>query len=257
MIPMSELFPRVHDILWRMLRPMHYRDLTKQALEELDYPESELYRAKEDVREKLLEAGQRGLGYFGRPHCLGYAKAWFEKTTPGFFNETHEGIVLPVSASAAKDAGKELAMRKDFLRTKHADSERRWEGASRGFVIEKIVSDYFRREFPEQFKGPDNEGKWESYCNHDFKLLVNGIWCEFDVAGPDGEGRFGNVTSKPKCPFHLIAEFTDDGWSVILRGWKKGADFCQQKFSSWETLPICRLVVSLNCEKYRIPIEIN
>jgi hypothetical protein len=102
----------------------------------------------------------------------------------------------------------ENKMRAPHMMTKYADTPARKAGRLRGLIIEHHVSGWFRENFPDNYREPDNYQKWTEKCAHDFKLAINGKTYKIDVSGPRKDGSFGNYSRKPKTgvDFHILAK---------------------------------------------------
>ena len=99
--------------------------------------------------------------------------------------------------------------RKDYMYTKFTTQEepKRAAGRIRGLIVEQHITDFFKTNYPENYKEADNFEQWEKPCNHDFKLeLSDKKVITIDVSGPQANGKFGSYPLKPKgCDFHIIA----------------------------------------------------
>ena len=90
--------------------------------------------------------------------------------------------------------------------TKFADNEKRKSGQLRGLVIEHHLRAYITERMPDRVVPPDNEGKWEQFCNHDFKIKTAAGYLLVDVSGPKSNLTFGAYSQKPTgCHYHILA----------------------------------------------------
>lgn len=253
-VPMGALFRACCDVLWRELRPIHYADLARLAVESIGYVPSEVdgQRTKEDVREKLLEARARGTFYTHGPHFCGAMRDWFREPQRLLFNPDEvasDRHLIPASLSASGTACLEAVMRCRTMLTKVADTPARWIGLTRGLMIEQHVSDYFRREWPEHWAPPDNAGRYDRPCEHDFKLEVPDRLLRVDVMGPRRDGTFGTPSGGGKRPADLHVLASIEGNAVRINGFYTGEALSEQ-MSPWTTQPFSRLAVWLNCFKH-------
>jgi hypothetical protein len=108
------------------------------------------------------------------------------------------------------------------------------------------VAGWFERKWPGLYRAPDNHGRWETPCDHDFKLDVGDRTYKVDVAGPDRVGKFRMHPRKPKADLHLLCRI--DGKDVVWVGVETGHAFA----GVGEADPMLvtsphRMVVWLNC----------
>jgi len=251
-ISMKDLFPVCVKILDREKTPIHYLKLTAMALEqEMDVflPKPDFMKNAENVREKLLCSGQRGTFYVGSPFCMGALRHWF-KTNQLQFNA--DWITIPGSAQAGANGAFESLMRSRHM-VIHNPSLRNTEllnrSRSSGLVLEHHVNEWFKESYPTLHLPPDNQGRWESPCNHDFKLLINGNPILVDVSGPDWNGNYGKRGRKQKADVHLLCKIA--GKDCIFEGVVSGKDFSESVIPITAFSPTAFLVW-LNCHKEQI-----
>lgn len=225
-LPFDEIFPVCRKILDQELRPLHYTDLTERGLKQLGLTRQDVnwQRQIEDIREKMLLAGQQDTFYIGKPHCLAGVRWWFESDQLRLFNPTL-GIIIPGNATAGANGAFEALMRDPWLKTKtHAPDERRLRARANGFVLEKHVAHWFQARWPGFYQPPENKGQWEKSCDHDFKLNIKGNVAKVDVTGPRLNGYYGNPgQGKHSTHFHLLCEIV--GQDVVWRSVYKGQDY--------------------------------
>lgn len=250
-LPFDTVFPVCRKILDRELRPIHYRELTEKALGQLGLTIKDVHwqRQIEDVREKMLEAGRYETFYIGHPYCLAGVKWWFKSDQTMLFNPT-EGIIIPGNAQAGADGAFEALMRDPYMKIKtNAPTDRIAKGRASGLVLEKHVAYWFKSKWPMLYVPPDNEGQWTQWCDHDFKLKVNGQIARVDVSGPRQNGLFGNPgQGKRGVDFHLICEIT--GQDILWRSIFRGDSYKSSIFPDGETSGGFwpeRMIVWLNC----------
>lgn len=251
-LSMLDTFPACVSILERELRPLHYSELTKMALAAVGKnPAQVLWRKEiENVREKLLCAGQRGTFYIPSPFCMGALRHWFKLDQLSFNLET---VVIPGNASAGVAGGIEAWARSDYMEVHNSALKNTHYLKSlrvKALVLEKHVSEWFRENYPEFYSEPDNHGNYERWCNHDFKLSVYGKTYRVDVAGPDRNGDYGHRGKKPKTDVHLLCRLVGKNclWDAVVRG----DGFSQTVIPETATSPTAFLVW-LNCAKNNIP----
>lgn len=247
-VPQCELFQECAMVLEESLRPMHYRDLSLQAIKRLGYRESQvsMFRVIEDVREKMLVKGRFGTGYLGKPHCLAFKKQWFKTAQLEMFHV--DSVLIPSSAMAGFNGALEALMRAPHMlqRSTRANLYVRNQAIARGLVIEKHVAAWFRASWPEFFCKPNNQSNWRKPCPHDFKLKVGGRTLEIDVAGPNRHGVYGNVFGKKRVDLHLLCRMVNDGivWEGVVTGRNFNAHIVPEN-----SLSPKRMVVWLNTLK--------
>ncbi len=251
-VPMPTMFPACVATLEEGLTPLHYAELTEQALDRLGVPKVAVswHRQIEDVREKLAEAERLGTAYTGDPHCLVFLRSWVQRDeSPRLFNNEKPVIIINANFPSSEDACVESLMREPYMLTKtNAPRERRVRGLARGMLIEHHVKDYFRRHWPAFYAEPDNERKWEQRCDHDFKLLVGDKLCKVDIAGEHLNGHFGSSPGKRGVNIHVMAKLYGD--RLVLEGFSPGAHFvAREQMDWWDASPIQPLLVYLNCQK--------
>lgn len=246
---MPALFRACVEVLADSLSPWHYADLAAEALRRLGLAADAdtLRRAKEDVREKMLEAGRFGTAYTGPPHYLAVLSRWFPSAQRELLNPATEPIIVRAHAGWAIDGCLEALLRSKHMVTKIADTPARWEGMARGMILERHVAGWFRDQWPDSWAPPDNAGRWREWCNHDFKLRLYGRAYLVDVMGPLRDGMFGLPAGGGKrlVDLHVVAR--QRGADVAICGFQHGKALAE-RFGEEETIPICRLAVRLNCE---------
>ncbi len=248
-LPMPTLFRSCREVAEACIAPLHYTELTRLAFERLGVSKDRVNwsRQIEDVREKLLVAGQHGFGYVGSPHCLAYLKEWVSQQA--MLNPLSP-IRLSANLEASERAVFEGLLRK-FLDKTGARPETIARSRARGLLIQEHVRSWFTAKWPKMVLPPDNEGEWERPCDHDFKLNVNGRVLRVDVAGPRATGDYGRPQGggKKGTDVHIIASIVDD--SVAIHGFVPGRGFADT-FTAWDTQPICRMAFWLNCAKLQL-----
>lgn len=278
-ISMKSLFPECVAELEEVCSPVPYTELTRRALRRLGAdPTAERVRLNaEDVREKLLQEGRRGTIYIcsnslkkidgtrrrvakpgeirveseGRDFRYAAMRDWFCKAGEQFINPESSMASkrrIPGDAMRGIEGAFVLAMRKDWLQTKNpsADPRARWTGAARGYVIESHIRAFFQESWPLFYMPPDNEGKWDRWCDHDFKLrLPSGVVLPVDAMGPDQHEWYGGDHKRPTA-IHICAKV--DGPDVVIDGWMPGCEI-KIPFPADQTEPMYRLFAWLNCAK--------
>lgn len=254
-LPMSEMFSTCYKILKRKLVPIHYATLTEMALAEQGLSKSDVHweRQIEDVREKMLQAGRYETFYTGRPLCLAGIRWWFENEQQRLFHPT-DGITIPGNATSGADGAYEALMRDPYMQKKtSAPDDRIARTRANGLVLEKHVARWFKELWPRFYLPPDNEGQWKRFCDHDFKLKVDGKTYQVDVSGPRLNGQFGNPgQGKRKTDFHLICEIT--GQDVAWRSVYQGKDYQGVILPEGGIYPE-RMIVWLNCRQNQVDYE--
>ena len=252
--PMMELFQACSEVLDQAKVPMHYRELTLASLQRIDYDKAKVNwsRQIEDVREKMLLAGRFNTFYTGRPlGCLAAKRDWFE--TGRFFATVNQEQIIPIDPSIVESVAYEALMRVPHMlqRNLYASQERRNAALARGFTIEFPVRQHFREQWPEFYKPPANEGIWERWCDHDFRLEVGPYNWKIDVSGPDQNGQYSNP-GKRTADLHLLCR-KDDGhilWEAVERG---------ERFQGIVPLGFAKsplvFTVFLNCYKHGLPYD--
>lgn len=235
-------------------RPIYYIELAGMVLTHLEWNfDADLKRAvAEDLREKILEAGQQGLGYSGKPHYL----AWFKRWLPAgrtLFSDSK--IPIPITRDAALMAAIEGMLRFEHILNKKADGkEAHAARIANGFIIEKTVSNWFRLNWPGAWQPPQNERRWAEWCDHDFRLSLaaSSRVLKVDVAGPGADGLVGvRYGGKPRAELHIIAEGHHLGVAVI--GYETGETFADALRRPIQGLSPEIICVLLNAETRGIP----
>jgi len=241
------LFSACVAILKEKQEPIHYRALADEALVRANMDPWD--KAGERVREKLLLLGasEWGTAYTGTPWCAGVLTEWFPGPQLQLLNSEASSTRIRGNATDAASACFEALMRREHMVDKNpnAAKARRLEGLARGQVIEQHTAQWFRVRWPSLWVPPDNEGQYDMWCDHDFKLMVYGRERKVDVMGPLRHGSFGTPFGggKRRVDIHLIASI--DGPDVVLHGFQPGAEL-DSSFCAEQTLPLSRLSVWLN-----------
>jgi hypothetical protein len=245
---MTELFRKCREVLDQRLIPLHYAELTKLALVECGLTKRDVNwsRQIEDVREKMLLAGQHETFYIGAPYCLAGVRWWFQSEQLRMFHPS-TGVFIPGSAQSGADGAFNALMRDPDLKVKtNAPVPRIKRGRANGFVIEQHVADWFKHYWPKFYIAPDNEGQWKRWCDHDFKLVVDGVAYKVDVSGKRLNGTHGNSgQGKKRIDFHLLCELIDRDvlWSDVRTGATYNKVIISEQGGIWPE----RLIVWLNC----------
>lgn len=248
-ISMKDLFPACISVLDNAKTPLHYKTITNLALKSLGvHPSSvNLIKEIENVREKLLIAGQRGTFYTGAPLYAGALRSWF--VSDAQISMTLDCIEIPGSAKAGADGAFESLMRAPFMVIHNpslANTERLNRARSSGLVLEKHVAQWFQREYPDFFSDAENSGIWTRHCSHDFSLTVAGRKFLIDVAGPDDRGNFGKRGRKSSTDIHLLCRIAGD--SCFFEGVVRGNAY-QTDIDPQQIFSPTAFIVWLNCAK--------
>lgn len=251
LVPLATLKSAAWRVLLRELRPMHYADLARCCLFDLglELPDRDFRKVAEDLREKCLQAGAYGMDYLGQPYCLGFIRQWFVGDT--LINT--DAVRVDLTEDIASRAGGEAALRYPHVLNKYGSPpQRHARRIARGFVVETAVRDVFRDRWPSLYLPPDNDGRYEVPCAHDFKLKTRAHGTlHVDVAGPNADGDWSRSPRKPGADVHIIA--APEGLSVVIHGFMTGSRFTVAAFGPEQTAPITHLFVFLNCEVGRYP----
>lgn len=126
-------------------------------------------------------------------------------------------MFIPHKKNCYDNAVEEVRLRKPYMFTKFAENAKRDAGRIRGIVVEQHISDYMERTYPNNYQNPDNYQIWDQYCNHDFKLVINGETLLIDVSGPKADVTYGAYDMKPKgCDYHIIVRVNGmQSWNNI------------------------------------------
>jgi hypothetical protein len=262
MIPkLPDLRRAVIAVLREYVRPLHYKDLTRLALGRLDLAPKEDVNEKEfrciaeDVREKVLQQGsQHGLGYIGHPECLGYLLEWFPKQT-SLINGYPPEKVVPTTDLCLVASTDALLRHSTILKKSGTDLDHA-KRVARGFLIQHVVADYFRNQWPSLWRPASNAGQFARPSADDFRLYIpsQGRVITVDVAGPHRDGLFGATRGgKPAADLHIVASI-EHGW-VMIHGFVWPDQFQSRRFSTVETQPFVWLRCFLNCEVAGIDYE--
>ena len=254
-ISMRDLFPACVDVLDREKRPIHYSELTETAMRErlgIVAPKRRdgFTKNAENVREKLLMAGQRGTFYTGDPLYAGALRSWFYSDAQ--IELVVDSITIPGSAEAGAAGAFEVLMRDPYMVIHNpslANTERLNKTRSRGMVLEKHVSMWFQRNFPEFYEEAGNFENWSRPCSYDFALTIDGRMYLIDVAGPDQYGLFGKRGSKKPTDIHLMCRILGD--NCALEGVVRGNGY-RASIDPGSIFSPTAFVVWLNCAKHGI-----
>lgn len=243
---MSDFFPVCARILAEAMRPLHYAELTERGLKALEWrcTRATLSSAAGDVREKMLGHRRYGSAYVGRPLCVGILRRWFLPGQLQFLN-TREGVYIPHDPACQEEASFEAVMRIRHMLPKGANDEQHARRVLAGLSIEKHVAGWFRMNFPNQYREPENVGKYEEWCRHDFRVTIGQSIVGVDVMSPSRDGSYRVSPSKPKTHIHLMAE--RDLFNVRLYGFRFGRELVEC-FGPDCIAPISRFIVRLRCE---------
>jgi hypothetical protein len=248
----TDLFPACVNVLAEKLCPMHYKDLTQAAWRKLGYRDYEIqqFRTWEDVREKLPMHGKYNVIYTGKPDCLMAKQDWFTGLQMPLLNP--DFIIIPGSATSGVNGAFESLMRHGSMLNKYnSPEEERNRRISRGMVIEKHVSDWFRSNYPLFYIPPENERQWTKPCSYDFMIKAGNVRLKVDVSGLNADGAYGNKNKK-STDIHLLCRLVDS--SIIWEGIAKGKEFSSTTYPEEATSPM-RMVVWLNCIANNINYE--
>jgi hypothetical protein len=247
-VSMSALFPACINVLNARLMPLHYKTLTQEALKTLgENPNREwLHKDIENVREKLLGKGKKyGTGYTGHPLHAGILQHWLQSTI------TLDVVRIPGSALAGQSAVIEAIYRYPHMITKNplANPHSRIMALSKGLVIQEHVTRWVRSQYGFAYRDPDNAGRWDKPCSHDFQLALNGHTFLVDVAGTSRNGRHEKAKYKQATDIHVLADI--DGCDCVITGITRGSNFTNHM--EWAHIFSPQgFVVWLNCCKHGI-----
>lgn len=248
-LSMRDLFPACVAILNERLAPLHYAELTEQALYRLNLSPHHVNMAKEkeNVREKLLVAGQYGTLYTGEPAYAGALRHWFVSDRQISLKLPDE-IEIPGNAEAGAVGAFEALMRAPFMAVHNAMIPHTIINMTRasGLVLEQHVSRWFQQQYPTIFQPADNAGDWRSACDHDFKLRIHGRTYGVDVFGPDHRGQYGKRGKKRATDLHLRCRIQGRNciWDGVVRG-----EHYQSEIAPDSIFSPTAFLVWLNCAK--------
>lgn len=253
-LSMLDLFPACVNVLNRELRPLHYAELTAMAMLSMRIRDPRRHpgfrKNSENVREKLLLAGRQETFYTGPPLYAGAIRSWFMSESQT--SMTLDYIDIPGSAMAGIDGAFELLMRVPHMVIHNpslANTERLNRSRSGGMVLEKHVTQWFQKQYPEFYGDAANHGRWQQPCSHDFTLTVHDRKFLIDVAGPDGNGRYGIRGRKHPTDLHLVCRVISDhcSWEGVVRG-----EGYRQEIDPQSIFSPTAFLVWLNCAKHDI-----
>jgi hypothetical protein len=258
-IPMKIMFQACYDILDNILTPLHYRDLAEMAIQSLgvDIKDVNYNRQIEDVREKMASLGRMDTFYTGAPLCLVGLKHWFENRQLHLFNgDTSKPIIIGANVNSGVSGAFEGLMRfPHMMQHGNAPIEVRAMACARGLILEKHVADWFSANWPAMIISPDNHGRWNIPCSHDFKIRVGGRIMPVDVWGPNATGGYSKPPAKKSTFFHLQCRPSQIGdhvaWESVIPGrlYDLGQIFPEGGISPR------RLAVFLNCVKNNLDYD--
>lgn len=260
-IRQNDLRPLCDKILEREVRPMHYADLTKEAIKAAGLHNGyNVDKIKEDVREKILVAGLDDSGYVGTPYCLAFKRSWVKRNQAKF--NFDEPITVPVTVSSSTAGACETVFRYRYMLQKNTMEFERIDEASEGnvqfrmrrLIIEHNVSDYFKKRWPKLWLPASNNKKYKTSAPDDFRIKVEGSKLNIDVCTPDKEGKVGKVNMKKEAWVHVVAENPQDELNIV--GFIPGKMFKGSRWSIGELYPINQLIFYLNCVDAGIPYSI-
>lgn len=221
-VSFTVLFPLCRQYLDEQLKPLHYEEITRGGIQLLGIPEEQInfQRQKEDVREKMLQAGMHGTFYTGEPYFYGCVRDWFTGYQLPLFNpDVFMPVVIPGSATSGVTGAFEGIMRFPHMIAKNESVPQRLRafGCARGLVIEQHVYDWFKTQWPSMVFPPGNAGQWAKHCDHDFRVkLPNGKMLEIDVWGPSSRnGLYTKPKYKKSTHLHLQCRIDETGHNVI------------------------------------------
>ena len=257
-LPMPVIFSKCHEVLRESIRPLHYADLTEMALNGLGITKDQVdwNKQREDVREKMLIAGQHKSSYIGKPHCLAYLLDWIPCGQLRL-NVCDESIPLSSSWITANKAFYEFAMRTAYMedKTKIASQSDIFLRRFRGLHGERIVVNWFENTWPQFYLPPENEGQWERWCSHDFKIKSKNRVFEVDVAGSRHDGLYYRPRGKHAVDIHIFWNESTEHDGIEVQGFRPGKEFSGE-FAIFETRPISHLIFWLNCLEMNLDYSI-
>lgn len=242
------LFPACVSVLEEAVRPLHYKEITTRALARLglNVEDVNLTKVKEDVRERLLEAGRLGTFYVPKPYCLGGLQKWLDSSQRPLFQEDfrHETVRIEGNAQAGFLGSFEVLMRRPFMLAKAEGEDpilkarRDWTDAdwrkmrkiserhAKGYTIEAHVIEWHRSRWPDLILDAENAGEYTKPCGHDFRIYHGSRPLKVDITGAGYQGEYGkSVHGKPRADYHLCCTLDHREGCVWFEGFISGKDF--------------------------------
>ena len=252
-VSQTYLFPVCKEILRKEVKPIHYKELTQLALGVMGIDENSvnMFREIEDVREQF--AKKNGIRYIGNPFCMFYLDSWVTSQTLLNIEEPYQ---LAANIKNSLRACYEGILRSPYMLNKNNLSpENHAMKIARGLLTEHHVTGWFKANWPEFVLDPDNIGKWQMPCSHDFKLNLNGNTILVDVAGPNYNHIFQLVKGKRPTDIHICAGITDNDENIVIYGYIGGKQFTNGVPAD-ETQSIQRMIFYLNVLKLGLDYQV-
>lgn len=251
MIPRDILLPSCAQILREKMAPIHYKDLASMACSMIGG--SDEYSIK-DIAEDLRGKGKGfpgkryGMEYTGNPWFCVILSSWIE---PSLFPTYSQPLAIGFKESLR--ASVETCMRIEHMVNKFNHGRlRRAEVIARGMMIEQHVKSWFEIHWPYLVLPPDNEGKYEDPCDHDFKLQTETRDLTVDVSGEKSSGWYGRPERKPLADIHVLAR--ESGGLILIDGFVSRAKYLA-RLKAHDIMPVDALIFYGNCMKKGIPYK--
>ena len=258
-LPDNVLFPECSAVLDEYVTPLHYKDLTRMAVERLGYNLDGLNKMRqvEDVRERFPRACRRDYGvlYTGAPQCLMVKRHWFPVVKPMLFNadSVDRPMVMPSDFRISIEGAAEALSRAPYMQAHGSDADVRNLLRARGLMIEAHIKNWFRKQYPRYYREPSNHRQWTKPASEDFLLYLGGAYVKVDVATPGRDGRYGS----PKNPADLHFLCRHEGNLIIWEGVVTGKTWKElMKFTSESTMSPYVILARLNCQVANIDYSV-
>lgn len=245
-----------YEILNEKIRPIHYSRLTDMVVDRLDFRNANTFKIKEDLRERILQYGNNGIAYTGKPYYMAYLKRWVYKDQLTLNTET---IEIPLSVTESTKGACEAIFRFKYMKNKYKNGYFSIDTASykdvefrvKRLIIEQNVSYYFKERWPKFWMEPSNYNNYKMPASDDFRMKINRRVYNIDVCTPGKNDMTGKVLQKNPAHLHIIVK--PYKYNIEIQGFITGKEFKSKYWKTGETKPINQLIFWFNCMEYEIP----
>ena len=173
----------VIKILKKKLRPISYNHLFEDCIcwKQDNNSYSNKTDPKEKFRQHYAEQYQNEVG-FAKGGFL-FLRHWFPDKGQLTFLSPVNKYILKGNCLTSYDAGYETAKREPYMKDHFNDrnTEERYQKTRESMICEHHIREFFKTNYPQNYKPPTNEHNFKIPAKDDFSLVINNETKKIDV----------------------------------------------------------------------------